>query len=102
MTSGCSLDHHTFIERFTPFVELDAVIHWLRTLAILGEQGSYFLFAKIVVDLACNLLENIDESTSGALIKASIFEIGGAVPWRTQSSQRNARKSTDDPQNDFR
>ena len=79
MTSGCSLDHHTFIERFTPFVELDAVIHWLRTLAILGEQGSYFLFAKIVVDLACNLLDNIDESTSGALIKASIFEIGGTV-----------------------
>ena len=79
MTSGCSLDHHTFIERFTPFVELDAVTDWLGTLAIVCEQGSYFFFAKIVVDLAFNLLENIDESTSGALSKASIFDKGGAV-----------------------
>ena len=79
MTSGCSFDHPTFIERFTHFVELDAVIAWLRTLAIVCEQGSYFFFAKIVVDLARKLLENIDESTSGALIKASIFEIGGTV-----------------------
>ena len=79
MTSGCSLDQHTFIERFTPFVELDAVTDWLRTVAIVCKEGSYFSFAKKVVDLACNLLENIEESTSGALVKASIFDIRGGV-----------------------
>ena len=82
MTSGCSSNHRKFIERFTPFVELDVVTEWLGTLARVCEQGSYFFFAKTVVDLACNLLENIDESTAGALIKASIFDTGGTVYYR--------------------
>ena len=79
MTSGCTSDQRTFIERFTPFVELDVVTDCLGTLAVVCQQGSYFSSAKIVVDLACNLLENIDESTSGALIKARIFDTGGTV-----------------------
>ena len=82
MTSGCSSDQRKFIERFTPFVELDVVTEWLGTVARVCEQGSYFFFAKTVVDLACNLLENIDESTAGALIKASIFDTGGTVYYR--------------------
>ena len=79
MTSGCTSDERTFIERFTPFVELDVVTDCLGTLAVVCQQGSYFSCSKIVVDLACNLLENIDESTSGALIKARIFDTGGTV-----------------------
>ena len=79
MTSGFSSDQRTFIERFTPFVELDVVTDWLGTLATVCEQGSYFSFAKTVVDLACNLLENIEESTSGALVKANVFDTGGTV-----------------------
>ena len=82
MTSGCSSDPRKFLERFTPFVELDVVTEWLGTLARVCEQSSYFFFAKTVVDLACNLLENIDESTSGASIKASIFGKGGTVYYR--------------------
>ena len=82
MTSECSSDQRKFIERFTPFVELDVVINWLGALARVCEQGSYFFFAKTVVDLACNLLENIDESTAGALIKASVFGTGGTVYYR--------------------
>ena len=82
MTSECSSDQRKFIERFTPFVELDVVINWLGALARVCVQGSYFFFAKTVVDLACNLLENIDESTAGALMKASIFDTGGTVYYR--------------------
>ena len=79
MTSGYSSDKRTFIERFTPFVELDIVTDWLGTLASVCQQTSYFFFAKIVVDLACNLLENKKETISGASIKARIFAIGGTV-----------------------
>ena len=79
MTSGCSSDQRTFIERFTALVELDLVTDWLGTLAIVCHQGSSFFFAKTVVDLACNLLENIEETISGALIKAGIFNVGGTV-----------------------
>ena len=81
-TSGYSSDQRKFIERFTPFVELDVVTEWLGTLARVCEQGPYFFFAKTVVDLACNLLKNIDESTSGALITASIFDTAGTVYYR--------------------
>ena len=79
MTSECSSDQRTFIERFTPFIELDVVVDWLGTLATVCEQGSYFSSAKLVVDLACTLLDNISESTSDTLMKASIFDIGGTV-----------------------
>ena len=50
MTSECSSDQRKFIERFTPFVELDVVTDCLGTLARVCEQGSYFFSAKTVVD----------------------------------------------------
>ena len=80
MTSEFNLDESTFVERFTPFVDLDTVIDWLYTLASVCEENSYFFFAKNVVDLACNLLGNIDDSSTGALTrKGRIRKMTGKV-----------------------
>ena len=82
MTSEFSLDQCTFKERFTPFLDLDFVIDWLRAIASVCLDNSYFFFAKNVVGLACNLLEGIDETNSRALTrKARIFNISGRVYW---------------------
>ena len=69
MTSEFSLDESTFVERFTPFVDLDTVIDWLYTLASVCEKNSSIFFAKNVVDLACNLLGNIEDTSTGALTR---------------------------------
>ena len=69
MTSEFSSDESTFVERFTPFVDLDTVIDWLYTLASVCEKNSYIFFAKNVVDLACNLLGNIEDTSTGALTR---------------------------------
>ncbi|KAM7429374.1 hypothetical protein ABFA07_019768 [Porites harrisoni] len=80
MTSEFSSDQNSFKERFTPFLDLDIFIDWLCTLAYDFRKNSYFFFAKDLVDLACNLLENIDETISGALTrKARIFDMSGKV-----------------------
>ena len=80
MTSEFSSDQRSFKERFTPFLDLDIFINWLCTLAYDFRKNSYFFFAKDLVDLACNLLENIDETISGALTrKAKIFDMSGEV-----------------------
>ena len=80
MTSEFSLDQSTFVERFIPFVDLDTVIDWLHTLASVCLESSYFVFAKNVIDLAYNLLENEDDTPTGALIrKGRIFNISGNV-----------------------
>ena len=80
MTSEFSTDPSSFKERFTPFLDLDIFIDWLCTLAYDFRKNSYFFFAKDSVDLACNLLENIDETISGALTrKARIFNMSGEV-----------------------
>ena len=80
MTSEFSSDQNTLLERFTPFVDLDTVIDWLRTLASVCLESSYLVFAKNVVDLAYTLLENEDNTPTGVLIrKGRIFSISGVV-----------------------
>ena len=79
MVSGFRSDQSTFIERFIPFVGLDIVNDWLFNLASIYRKHSYFFFAKDVVDFASNLLENINETISGAFMKARIFDISGIV-----------------------
>ena len=80
MTSEFSSDQSSFKERFTPFLDLDKFIDWLCTLAYNLRNNSYFFFAKDLIDLARNLLENIDKTISGALTrKARIFNVSGLV-----------------------
>ena len=79
-TSEFCLDESTFVERFTPFVDLDTVIDWLYTLASVCEKNSYIFFAKNVVDLACNLLGNIEDTSTGALTrKGRVLNMTGKV-----------------------
>ena len=80
MKSEFSRDQSTFVERLTPFVDLDIVIDWLHALASFCHENSYCLVAKSVVDLACNLLENTDDNSTSALTrKERIFNISGIV-----------------------
>ena len=80
MASEFSFDQSTFVERLTPFVDFDIVIDWLHTLASFCHENSYFCFAKDVVDLAYNLLENTDDTSTGALTrKGRIFNMSGMV-----------------------
>ena len=80
MKSEFSRDQSTFVERLTPFVDLDIVINWLHALASFCHENSYCLVAKSVVDLACNLLENTDDNSTSALTrKERIFNISGIV-----------------------
>ena len=80
MTSEFSSDESTFVERFTPFVDLHTVIDWLYTLASVCEKNSYIFFAKNVVDLACNLLANIEDTSTGALTrKGRVLNMTGKV-----------------------
>ena len=79
MASDFSSDQSAIFERFTPFIDLEAVIDWLGTLASICHRNSYFFYSKNVVDLACNLVKNIGETPSAVLIKARIFDITGAV-----------------------
>ena len=80
MTSEFSSDESTFVERFTPCVDLDTVIDWLYTLASVCEKNSYIFFAKNVVDLACNLLGNIEDTSTGALTrKGRVLNMTGKV-----------------------
>ena len=80
MTSEFSSDESTFVARFTPFVDLDTVIDWLYTLASVCEKNSYIFFAKNVVDLACNLLGNKEDTSTGALTrKGRVLNMTGKV-----------------------
>ena len=80
MTSEFSRDQSTFVERLTPFVDLDIVIDWLHALASFCHENSYCFVARKVVDLACNLLENTDDNSTSALTrKERIFNISGIV-----------------------
>ena len=80
MASEFSFDQSTFVERLTPFVDFDIVIDWLHTLASFCHENSYFCFAKDVVDLAYNLLENTDDTSTGALTrKGRICNMSGMV-----------------------
>ena len=75
MTSEFSSDQNTLLERFAPFVDLDTVIDWLHTLAGVCEESSYFSFAKRVVNLAYDLLGNLDDTSTDAITrKGKVFE----------------------------
>ena len=80
MTSEFSSDQNTLLERFAPFLDLDTVIDWLHTLAGVCQKSSYFSFAKLVVDLACDLLGNLDDTSTGAITrKGKVLNISGQV-----------------------
>ena len=80
MTSDFSSDQKTLLERFTPFLHLDTLIDWLHTLAGVCQESSYFFFAKIVVSLAYDLLENLDDTSTGALTrKGKVLNMSGQV-----------------------
>ena len=80
VTSEFSSDESTFSERFAPFINLDTVIDWLHTLARVCQNSSYFFFAKIVVNLAYDLLGNLDDtSTSTFARKGRVLNISGEV-----------------------
>ena len=80
MTSDASSDHSSFSERFAPFIYLDTVINLLHTLACVCEKSSYFLFAKVVVNLAYDLLGNLDDTSTVALTrKWKVLIVSGPV-----------------------
>ena len=105
MTSEFSSDQNTLLKRFAPFVDLDTVIDWLHTLAGVCQQSSYFSFAKLVVNLAYDLLGNLDDfSTLAITSKGKVINMSGQLYkplGRIQSSQRTSRASTDDFQKEF-
>ena len=80
MTSEFSSDQNTLLERFAPFVDLDTVIDWLHTLAGVCEESSYFSFAKRVVNLAYDLLGNLDDTSTDAITrKGKVLNMSGQV-----------------------
>ena len=79
MTSEFSSDVSTFSERLTPFIDLDTVIDWLNTLARVCQESSYFLFAKNVVNLAYDLLGNLDDTTNALIRKWEVLNRSGEV-----------------------
>ena len=80
MTSEFSLDQTTFLERFAPFLDLNTVIDWLHTLAWICQNSCYFFFAKIVANLACDLLGNLDDtSTDAVTLQWKVLNVSGEV-----------------------
>ncbi|CAH3028452.1 unnamed protein product, partial [Porites evermanni] len=80
MTSEFSSDESTFSERFAPFIDLDTVIDWLHNLATVCQKSSFFLFAKIVVNLAYDLLRNLEDTSTGAFArKGRVLNVTGEV-----------------------
>jgi len=80
MTSEFSSDESNFSERFALFIDLDTVIDWLHNLARVCIESSYFFFAKSVVNLAYDLLRNLDDTLTGAFArKGRILNVTGEV-----------------------
>ena len=80
MTSEFSLDQSSFIKRFTPFgLDLDTIIDWLCTLVDNCYVNSFFFFAKKVVNLTWNLLENVNDNFLSAIHKVRILNMTGRV-----------------------
>ena len=80
MTSEFSLDQTTFLERFAPFLDLNTIIDWLHALAWVCQRSSYFYFAKIVANLAHNLLGNLDDTSTGAAtLQCKVLNVSGVV-----------------------
>ena len=80
ITPNCSADQlRTFLRKSTPFVDLNMVADWLNSLASICYHFCDLLFAKAVVDLACELLEDIKDADSGALLTGAILNTSGQV-----------------------
>ena len=80
MTSEFSSDKRTFSDRFAPFIDLDRLIDWLHNLAWVCQKSSSFFFAKIVVNLAYDLLGNVDDNSTGAFArKGRLLNVTGKV-----------------------
>ena len=80
MTLNRSSDElRTFLRTSTPFVDLNMVADWLRSLASICCHFCDLLFAKTVVDLACELLEDIEDDDPGAFLKGNILNTCGQV-----------------------
>ena len=80
MTPNCSSDQlRTFLRTSTPFVDLNMVADWLRSLASICCHFCDLLFAKTVVDLGCDLLEDIEDTDPGAFLKGDILSTSGQV-----------------------
>ena len=69
----------TFCKQLTPFITVNEVVDWLRCFGNACQDLSNLWLAKYVVDLACSLLENIDDTEEGAVLKAGVFCISGNV-----------------------
>ena len=80
MTPNCNSNElRTFLRKSTPFVHLNMVADWLNSLASICYHFCDLLFAKAVVDLACELLEDIKDADPGALSKGAILNTSGQV-----------------------
>ena len=80
MTLNRSSDElRTFLRTSTPFVDLNMVADWLRSLASICCHFCDLLFAKTVVDLGCDLLEDIEDTDPGSVLKGDILSTSGQV-----------------------
>ena len=80
ITPNCSSDQlRTFLRTSAPFVDLNMVADWLRSLASICCHFCDLLFAKTVVDLGCDLLEDIEDTDPGAFLKGDILSTSGQV-----------------------
>ena len=80
ITPNCSADQlRTFLRKSTPFVDLNMVADWLRSLASICCHFCDLLFAKTLVDLGCDLLEDIEDTDPGAFLKGDILSTSGQV-----------------------
>ena len=80
ITPNCSSDQlRTFLRTSAPFVDLNMVADWLRSLASICCHFCDLLFAKTVVDLGCDLLEDIEDTDPVAFLKGDILSTSGQV-----------------------
>ena len=63
----------------TPFITDDEGVDWLGFLVHACRNLSDSSFEKYTVDLACSLLQNINDDWRGASLKASILNLSGLV-----------------------
>ena len=81
MITSRFVSHETpFVNLLTPFITDDEVVEWLEFLARACNDLSDFSFAKYTVDLACSLLQKINDNLrEGASLKARILSLSGLV-----------------------
>ena len=80
MTPNCSSDQlRAFLRTSTRFVDLNMVGDWLSSLASICCHFCDLLFAKAVVDVGRDLLEEIEDTDPGAFLKGDILSTSGQV-----------------------